>query len=310
MLAALAASVDVHSHLIPPAWGQAQNLPPGLFDSGALIAGKEADGIGTTVISNAMVNLPGAPVDNRSLDRIKEWNAFAAELVSTHPGRVFAFGGINAMGGADMLEEMRAAVTGGGLKGVLVHSSVDGAYLDAPEAADFWELAAELGVPVFIHSPADPAGSAGVKDFRVLEFCARASDVALSAAVLIMSGVLERHPGLRIVCGNGGGGLAMLVGRLDAAHRLTGGDEPGPAPSSYLDRVYVDSCSYSTAALRCNIDVLGPGHVLFGTDYPPMNVPVAITMSLLDELGLGEADRDRILGANARELLGVDAAPA
>ena len=307
MLRPLQVIIDFHSHLIPPAWGEAQKLPPTLTDVDALIAGKEADGIRTIVVSNAMVNLPGAPVDNRSLDRVKEWNAWAHDLVSAHSGRVLAVGGINALGGPEMLEEMRQAVSGGALKGVLVHSSVDGRYLDAPEAADFWDLAADLGVPVFMHSPADPAGSAGITDFRVLEFAARASDVALGVAVLILGGVLDRHPGLRIACANGGGGLAMLIGRLDAAYALGGGDDP---PSSYLSRVYADTCSYSRAALRCNLDVLGRENVLFGTDFPPMNIPVPLTIGLLDELGLSAEDRERILWRNAADLLGIEVAPA
>jgi predicted TIM-barrel fold metal-dependent hydrolase len=303
--------VDFHSHLIPPAWGQAQRLPPALTDAEALLARKAADGIGTIVVSNAMLNLPGAPVDNRSLDRIKEWNAFAHDLVSANPGRVHALGGVDAFGGPDMLEEMRATVGGGALKGVLVHSSVNGKYLDAPEAADFWALAAELEVPVFIHSPADPAGAGAVTDFRVLEFAARASDVGLGVAALIMGGVLERHPRLRVACANGGGGLAMLAGRLETAYRLTASPDtqpPGP-PSSYLERVYVDSCSYSAAALRCNLEVFGPGRVLFGTDYPPMDVPVAVTTGVLDELGISDDHRERILRRNAAELLGIDVAP-
>jgi predicted TIM-barrel fold metal-dependent hydrolase len=310
--------VDFHSHVIPPAWGEAQRLPATLTDVGALLAGKEADGIGVTVVSNAMVNLPGAPVDNRSLDRIKQWNAFAQELASDHAGRVFAIGGFNPFGSDEMLDEMHRAVSEGGLRGVLVHSSVDGRFLDADEVADFWALAAELGVPVFIHPPADPAGSGHIRDARVLEFGARASDVALSVAILVVSGLLERHPRLRIACANGGGGLAMLAGRLDVAQRFGTGQGPpvtarpdgdGRPPSSYLDRVYVDSCSYSAPALRCNLEVFGADRVLFGTDFPPMRIPPSITTDLLEQVGVSREDMEKILWRNAVSLLGVEVSP-
>ena len=301
-------TIDFHSHLIPPAWGQAQGLPPSLYDVEALLEAKGADGLDAVAISNAMINMPGAPVDNLALDRIKEWIAYAADVVTAHAGRLYALGGINAFGGDAMLAELRTAVEGGVLHGVLVHSSFQGAYLDAPGASDFWAVADELGIPVFVHSPFDPAVGAGaVSDFRVLEFGARASDVALSVAGLILGGVLERHERVRVVCANAGGGLAMLLGRLEAAYELLSGPDPQPPrpPSAYLERVYVDTCSYSAAALRCNLDVFGAGNLVFGTDYPPMNVPVARTMDALDELGLSDAEREAVLGGTARALLGV-----
>jgi aminocarboxymuconate-semialdehyde decarboxylase len=310
-----AAILDFHSHLIPPAWGRGLPLPPALTDSNALLEAKQQVGIGVTVISNAMLNLPGAPIDNRSLDRIKEWNDWAVELTREHRGRILALPGINAFGDGAMLDEMRRAVVDGGLPGVTVHSSVDGRFLGAEEAADFWALADELGVPIFIHPPADPVGAANVSDPRVLEFALRASDVALSAATLLMAEVLGRHPRVRIVCAAGGGGLSALTGRLDIPARFSAppgsaSAEQVAAPSAGLERVYVDTCSFSAPALGANLGLLGRDHVLFGTDSPPVGVPASVTLELLDELEIAGADRDRVLFGNAAELLGIVDPPA
>jgi predicted TIM-barrel fold metal-dependent hydrolase len=302
--------VDFHCHLVPPdADGR---VPPMLRDVGGTLERKAQAGIDHVVVLNAMVNLPGVPVDNLALERVKRWNAFGLDLAASDPRHVSVFAGLDPFGGPEQLDEAREAVLAGS-RGLTINSSRRGAHLDAPELADFWALAEELGVPVFVH----PAGedAPGTADPRLTQFGTRSAEVGLSIAAAIFAGVLDRHPSLRLIAGAGAGGLASLAGRLDAAYHAGAIGRPGAAaeltktplaaPSAYLRRIHVDSLLFSVPALRCALDVFGADRVLFGTDSPPAPTPAAVSFGLLDRLGLEPEARAQVLGGNAAQLLGL-----
>jgi aminocarboxymuconate-semialdehyde decarboxylase len=302
--------VDFHCHLVPAAMDAP--VPPLLRDVEGFLERKANEGIDHAVVVNAMVNLPGSPVDNLTLESVKHWNEFGLDLAERHRDRVSVFVGVNPFGGEGQLEEARRAV-GAGSRGLTINSSVAGRRLDDASLEDFWALAEELDVPVFVH-PQGGGAEGGVADPRLLEFGARAIDVGLSLAAAIFAGVLDRHPRLRLIAGAGAGGLASLAGRLDVAFRMGSIGPPGRAPapegpeeppSAYLRRIWVDTLLFSAPALRCVLEVFGPERMLFGTDSPPFGMPAAVSRMALDALGLEDAARERILGANGAELLGL-----
>jgi aminocarboxymuconate-semialdehyde decarboxylase len=308
--------VDFHCHLAPP---DAPGVPA-LKDVDAFLERKAQDGIDLAVVVHSIVNIPGL---GGVLDRVKRWNEFGLEVQAQHPDRVAVMVGVDPFVGEEMLQEARRAVNAGS-RGFTVGSSVDGRRLDDPEVEDLWSLAEELDVPVMIHPPVGP-GEPG--DPRLAEFGNRAVDVALSLAAAIFAGVLDRHPSLRLVASAGGGGVAALVGRLDAAYRVpelagaalgppappaaegatgsAGDPVPREAPSSYLRRVYCDTLMFSEPALRCALEVFGPGRLLFGTDWPPVAIPASVSLDLIRGLDIPEETRAGILGGNAAGLLGL-----
>jgi len=316
--------VDFHCHLVPPRWRETRPVQPAMADIEGFLERKAADGIDVAVVGNAMVNMPGSPFDNLALDVVRDWNEFAAELVGQSDGRIVALTGTNPFGGDEMLTELERALATGAFRGVVVNSSVAGERLDAQAAMDFWALADTHAATVFVHPPWEPASGHGIRDQRVLEYAGRAVDVALSVAGLVFAGVLDRLPQVRVVCAAGGGGLAALAGRLDAGAAQAGGPPGGgppgggppgggpspPAPlprppSETLRRVYVDSCLYSRSALVNAVEVFGADRVLFGTDYPPVDMPASRGLDLVRSLQLDEQEQAAILGGNAVELLGL-----
>lgn len=346
--------IDFHSHLAPPKWRETKPLPPSLTDIDGFFAAKEAAGVDFSVIANPMMNLPGSKQNDLSLEMIQAYNEFAYDLVSAHPGKLAALPGINPFGGPDVLQELERAVRDAGFPGVCVNTSIEGEFLDSPRADDFWALAAELDVPVFVHPPALPPGSTGLTDFRLVEHIARPGDVTLALTSAIFAGVLERYPNLKLIGAVGGGNLAMVAWRLDMAHQSgqgrpgappmgAGGPPPGaggpPAggppgggpprggappflppgmmmatnrlsqpPSGSLGQVYVDSVTYSTPALLCNIQVFGADHVLFGTDFPAIRFPVTRAIEMIRELPIDEEDKEKILWKNTAALLKLEVA--
>ncbi len=308
--------IDAHCHLAPPESPGA----PSLKDVEGFLERKARDGIDRAVIVHGIVRLPGL---GGLLDRLKRWNEFNLGVREQYPDRVSVMVGVDAFEGDGMLDEARRAVAAGSC-GFSVSSSVDGHRLDDPRAEDFWSLAEELDVPVLIHPPVRPGG---VGDPRLDEFGNRAVDVGLSLAAAIFAGVLDRHPSLRLIAGAGGGGIAALAGRLDAGYRIPAlagaalagppagvppqgvlapdgaGPVPADAPSAYLRRVYVDTLMFSEPALRCALEVFGPDRLLFGTDWPPVEIPAAVSRRLIDRLGVSDEERAGILGGNAAAVL-------
>ncbi len=316
--------VDAHCHLAPP---ESPGVPA-LKDVDAFLERKAEDGIDLAVVVHSIVNIPGL---GGVLDRVKRWNEFTLGVRAQYPERVAVMVGVDPFDGEEMLQEARRAVQMGS-RGFTVSSSVNGRRLDDPEVEDLWSLAEELDVPVFIHPPVGP-GEPG--DPRLAEFGNRAVDVALSLAAAIFAGVLDRHPSLRLIASAGGGGVAALAGRLDAAYRISElagaalgppppagggaggapGSDDGPgsdgdpvpreAPSQYLRRIHVDTLMFSEPALRCALEVFGPDRLLFGTDWPPVAIPASVSLELIGSLDIPEDARAGILGGNAAALLGL-----
>ncbi len=307
--------VDFHCHLVPP--NADRRVPPLLRDADGLLERAAGTGIDRVVVLNAMVNVPGSPLDNRALDRVRYWNEFGLELVARHPDRVSVFAGVDPLGEPQQLEEARRAVNAGS-SGLTIAASRRGVHLDTPALEDFWALAEELDVPVFVH-PSGEDGGVGGTDARLAQFGTRAAELGISIAAAIFAGVLDRHPALRLVAGAGAGGLASLAGRLDAAFHAgaigpPSADAEPPAwplapPSTYLRRIHVDSLLFSVPALRCALEVFGPDRLLFGSDSPPARTPPTVTWDLLDRLGLPDDVRARVLGGNAARLLGLVSEP-
>ncbi|MGZ5120480.1 MAG: amidohydrolase family protein [Burkholderiales bacterium] len=100
-------------------------------------------------------------------------------------------------------------------------------------------------------------------------------ETTLAVTRMIFEGVLERHPGLKILLAHGGGNLIFLKGRLNSAYEAEGWEaDPyyrknvSKAPGDYYSQLYFDTCSLSPESVEFTIRVAGADRVMFGTDYP------------------------------------------
>jgi aminocarboxymuconate-semialdehyde decarboxylase len=116
-------------------------------------------------------------------------------------------------------------------------------------------------------------------------------DTTLAIARMIFDGFLDRYPNLKIIASHAGGALPFLVGRLDrcfetmAACRV----KTSEPPSAYLRRIYYDSVTYRTEALKMCIEVGGIDNVLYGSDYPHNIGDMKGCLSRVDALSRAEA---------------------
>ncbi|OLF05971.1 hypothetical protein BLA60_33465 [Actinophytocola xinjiangensis] len=169
---------------------------------------------------------------------------------------------------ADLAEE----ITRHGMSGLVLSTDpANATTLADPRLEPLWTVAAELGIPVLLHPSADgPSRVLPDSDEFANAYC-RLVDTSFALARLLLSGVLDRHPALRLVTVHGGGLVPFQSGRLDGAHRadrLAAHRIERDRPSDYLADLYYDTVALSAPAIRFLVDLVGPDRVLLGSDYP------------------------------------------
>jgi aminocarboxymuconate-semialdehyde decarboxylase len=150
-----------------------------------------------------------------------------------------------------------------------------------------------------------------MQDFRLIEMLGRPFDTTLSVTRLILFGVLERYPNLKLVAAHMGGALMMLPGRLDFGYALRKDLSFGPwepdvlskPPSQYIGQIHVDSMGFHPPGVLCAVATIGADRVLLGSDFPPVHIPLKRSVDVIRNLPLAESDREKILGGNAARLL-------
>jgi aminocarboxymuconate-semialdehyde decarboxylase len=275
-------------------------------------------GLDISLVSNAAHYLRGKP-ENDELAAIRRWTDYAAEIQETHKGTLYALATILPCGGAAYLKEVERAILELKLKGVFIHSSHKGHYPDDDAARPFWELVQALDVPVMIHPPHIGFGEERMKEYRLASSVGRPFDLCLALSRLIVRGILEDFPRVKMVASHGGGGICEVIGRMDYAYELQ--EEAyflGPyapmkitrPPSHYLKMMYFDTVTYHAPAARLVLDTVGADHVLYGSDAPPLTSLKPRAIRLVEDLGLPPREREAVFWRNAAKLLKLPVAHA
>ncbi|MFI1566446.1 amidohydrolase family protein [Streptomyces sp. NPDC020490] len=228
------------------------------------------------------------------------------EAVAAHcaeaPERLYGLGTVPLQHPALAVELLKWAVTGPGLYGISVSTTVDGRELADPAHDRVWEKAEELGAVVFVHPWGCSLGERLATRY-LGNTVGQPVETTVALSHLIFTGVLDRFPGLKLVAAHGGGYLPTYVGRSDHAWRVRedarGCAEP---PSAYLRRMWFDALVYTPRALRHLVEEVGADRVVLGTDHP-FDMGVSDPLARLDAAGLAPAERAAIAGGNALGLL-------
>jgi aminocarboxymuconate-semialdehyde decarboxylase len=285
-------------------------MPADMFDVEGLLERQAAAGVATSVISDPHIWY--GDLDPSDISRTREYNDFAAELSRAQAPRLVALGSVTPWRGQEHVDEARRAVSELGLRGLALPTSDQGRYPDEiPQS--FWELVEEFDAPVFIHPGGSVVGQELMAMYRLGEVCGRPLDTTLALARLILTGSLERHRDVRLLCAHAGGAICTIADRLDFGHELRGYAPLGPwgdvelpePPSAYVSRLHVDTVTYGTAALRPALERVGPERVVYGSDRPPVPFDLERTIGYVRELGLPGEQEAAILGGNARALFGL-----
>ena len=270
------------------------------------IAAMDADGIDFAVLS---ITSPGVQVfDAVTATRLaSDANDVLAAAVRAHPSR---FAGLAAVapqypsGAAQELE--RAAKLG--MKGFLINSHTMGEYLDDAKYQPIFEAAQALDMPLYLH-PREPAPSMVTPFLDYGLFFAGwgfAAETGLHAMRLIMCGLFDRFPKLKIVLGHMGEGMPFWLQRIDNRYLLQvkiGAVKKLPRlPSQYfLDNFVITTAGVmSGPALRLSLEVLGADRIMFAADYPYESV--ADGVKFLDTVAITDVEREKIYCSTAQRI--------
>ncbi|MGI9647641.1 MAG: amidohydrolase family protein [Acidimicrobiia bacterium] len=240
------------------------------------------------------------------LEAFRTINDDLAALVEAHPSRFVGLGAVPLQDPDVAVAELKRCSSELGFPGIEIATHVQGDELSNPRFAEFWETVEELEMVVFIH-PTPFTQPERFSEHFFVNMIGHPLEETLCAGRLIFDGVMERHPGLKIVFAHGGGYLPAYAGRFDHAYharRDVSHGLPKP-PSEYLSMFYFDTMIFEADQLGFLINKYGSDHVLLGTDYP-YDMGEDDPLGLIGRVdGLSEADRDLIAGGNAARLLGI-----
>jgi aminocarboxymuconate-semialdehyde decarboxylase len=290
-----------------PSWGE-RGCPMVLEN---FVRAHKENNIDISVVSNAAHYLKGKRTEEE-LPSVQAWSDYAAKVQQDHKGMLYSFATILPCGGRAFIKETERAIKQLGLKGIFIHSSHKGHYPDDDEARPFWELVQDLDVPVMIHPPHLGFGEERMRDYRLASSIGRPFDLCLALGRMIVRGVLEDFPKLKIVASHGGGGICETISRMDYAYELQdeafflGSYAPMKIkrkPSDYMKMLYMDTVCYNTPAVKMVLEWLGPDHVLYGSDAPPLTSLKPRAIKLIQDLQIPAADKEKLFWSNARRLL-------
>ena len=276
-----------------------RKIPPHYFDVEAKLAAMDAAGVQLTALS---INDPGPEwfgADGPAVAQIL--NDFVAGVVRKHPTRFFGLCVLPLQDMRASLTELDRCVRQLGMKGILLYTNLAGRFPDEPEFRPLFARAVELDVPVLLH-PAKPITIDFVKGYEMTSTLGNMFDNTIALTRLLMSGILDEFPRLKLVCPHLGGALPYIVGRLDHQVNVL---KRGPrnltrSPSEYLRSIWMDVVSPLPLAIKFAHEFSGPDRLLYSSDHPW--VEPKLIADCVQQAKLPVADETKIFSANARAL--------
>lgn len=272
------------------------------------LAAMDEAGIDLQVLSHTAPSLQkftgsdAVPMARRVNDRL-------AAAIRRHPTRFAGFAALPTAEPEAAADELARCVNELGFKGGMLHGLAHGEFVDRPRYWPIFARAEALDVPIYLHPSVPHPGVIEAyyedyaKDFPILLRAAwgYTIEAATQGVRMVLSGVFEKHPDLKIILGHLGEGLPFLSWRIDSAL-----SRPGQKPVRFRDtfqrNFYVTTSGFfSDIALLCTVQELGVDRIMFSVDYPfESNAPGP---KWLEQAPLCDEDKAKIASGNAKRIL-------
>jgi len=230
----------------------------------------------------------------------RECNAEISELVRDYPDRFMGLGTLPMQDIPLAVQEMEHGMKKLGLKGFMIDDHVNGLTYDEPIFEQFWEKAEKLGAFFLIHQYGPTVTETRTRRYFLHNTVGNLVDRTLTYGCLVGGGVMDRHPDLKICLGHAGGYVPYAVDRMDKGWEMFPkyrGNAVKP-PSTYLDRFYYDTTTFTNRNLRFLVDVVGADRVVLGTDWPAPMAVVDPVNTIKNSAVLSDVEKDAILWGN------------
>jgi predicted TIM-barrel fold metal-dependent hydrolase len=230
--------------------------------------------------------------------------------VQNHPTRFAGFASLPTSHPLAAADELERAVNKLGFKGGMLHSLTEGPFLDDKRYRPIFERAAALDVPLYIH-PADP-NPAVIKAYygdyaKTHPMFIRAAwgftfEAGTQAMRLVLSGLFDAHPDVKIILGHLGETIPYTLARIDEA--LSRDTPMKNFREMFSSHFYVTTSGFfSDPALQCCITEIGIDRIMFSIDWPYASNTAGVQW--MHKTWLNDADRSKIFSGNAKRLLRI-----
>jgi aminocarboxymuconate-semialdehyde decarboxylase len=280
---------------------------PAMVDVDVRLREMDAAGVDMELLSTT---LPGAEMFQDAafgVELARAANDEIAALARAYPERFLGMAALPLQDPPAARTELQRAYETLGFRAACLYTNVNGRMLDDPsvELDALLETAERLDIPLFLH-PTYPVSAPHLQDNNLIPIIGFMLDTTLATTRLIFSGLLRRHPNLKLVVHHLAATLPFLIKRLDyESGRMPNGQSgPGEPPSQAFKRLWVDSVNPEPAAIAMTRELLGPHKLLFGTDHPfwaPLDA-----MRTVRALEWPPDELLALLGGNAARLLKLD----
>jgi uncharacterized protein len=291
---------------------------PGAADPAERLKEQERDGIVGEVMYPSANMWTFALTERDVVHEIfQRHNTWVAEYSSHAPDRLIGIGCLPLPDVDEAVAELERAVALG-VRGLAIPAAppVDRPY-HHPDYDPFWAAANNAGIPLTMHSFTGcdwnmglPSGW-GIPSVDILGYTLQHAAVAASIANLIVHGVVEKYPNLKIVAAEfETGWVAHFKQRLDHAvyrARDRASDTLSMKPSEYFDRNFWVTFEDDVQGLATRYDI-GVANLLWGNDYPHHDSIWPNSMATLDRImdGVPESEVEQMTFGNVVELYDID----
>lgn len=238
-----------------------------------------------------------------ALSRVQ--NEDIAALVAKDPAHFAGMGTLPMRFPDRAIDEAVHAVETLGLRGFQIDTRVENLELSDPAFDPLYARLAKLRVPLFVH-PLGFSHGQRLGDFFMVNSVGQPVEETIAISHFIMGGVLDRHPDLDVIIAHGGGFYPFYSARMDHAwkvrpevRRLT-----ADAPSTYLKRLWFDTCVFSSELIDTLVATVGVDRIMMGSDYP-FDMGDQDPVGLVNGTKLSESDRQKLLFSNASRLFKI-----
>ena len=257
---------------------------------------------------------PGVQIEKDpavAIRRAKAANDYLASQMQKRPKRYGGFAHLAMQEPTEAAAELERCVSQLGFQGAMINGQTNGEYLDLDKYSVFWERAAALQAPIYLHpgNPVDHPAMYGGHSELWGPVCSWAFETGTHALRLVFAGVFERYPKARLILGHMGETLPLNLWRFDSRWLICnrGSRTLAQPPSFYIRRNIAITTSglCSDISLRCALDAMGADNVMFSVDYPFEKTELAA--QFIEQARVSEGERAKVASGNARQILRLPA---
>jgi 2,3-dihydroxybenzoate decarboxylase len=301
---------ELAKHFTGPEAGRGNDTDKRLYDFADLRI-KEMDeaGVDIQVLSHGAPSAQKLPADIAA-EVTRGVNDRLAQQIAKNPGRFAGFAALPTADPKAAADELERAVTKLGFKGAMVHGMSNGEFLDLPKFWPIYERAEKLDVPIYFHPSLPDARVTDIyykdyaKDFPLVVRPAWGYTVetATQAIRLVLSGVFDKYPKLKVILGHFGETIPFLLWRIDSSLKRPG-QKQLDFRSIFTSNFWLTTSGFfSDPALLCCVMEMGVDRILFSVDWPFVedNKPA---VQWLSRIPLSDEDKVKIASGNVKRLL-------